>query len=103
MILPSTQEATSGPARYDTRIQEFKNSRIQGVRSQESEVQGLQNGTAASRSLVRDSSLPCDEESREGEAAPESRATRQPRLGRSLALPGASSNFSETWSWRWLS
>src|SRR5271165_5647172 len=29
MILPSTQEATSGPARYDTRIQEFKNSRIQ--------------------------------------------------------------------------
>src|SRR5271165_7422262 len=33
MILPSTQEATSGPARYDTRIQEFKNSRIQEVRS----------------------------------------------------------------------
>src|SRR5271165_6312299 len=36
MILPSTQEATSGPARYDTRIQEFKNS---GVRSQESRSQ----------------------------------------------------------------
>src|SRR5208337_5481602 len=35
MILPSTQEATSGPARYDTRIQEFKNSRIQEFKESE--------------------------------------------------------------------